>query len=332
MSEYLELFWEVNTRCRKENFKMSIINRLASMIGLGAAMAPVRVSVTPTAFDPPNAGVSHPVPVYPSIAGRKNTTGPTIAILNRSTVVTDIEVTKAIAALQVQVDRDFAPIWELGANLTFVAMNNPIPANAWTIYILDHSDQQGALGYHDLTNTDLPVGKVFAADDKKYNLSWTVTLSHELLEMLLDPYISDSVFVQQTDTTGVLFALEVCDAVEDDSFAYTINGVLVSDFVYPAWFEASRAANSTQFSYGNHVHSPFEIANGGYIGYFEVSSSTTGWQQATGQTGAGQRLLSKVDRETSRIAKRRNLHTLPALNKFKQARREVSPAFSFSLS
>jgi len=49
--------------------------------------------------------------------------------------------------------------------------------------ILDDSDQAGALGYHDLTSDGLPIGKVFAASDLKAGTSWTVTASHELLEM-----------------------------------------------------------------------------------------------------------------------------------------------------
>lgn len=285
---------------------MSIFNRLASMMGMGKP--PAVVSVSPTAKDPQivNAVPRVVINSAPAVAasGRKLTNGPTIAIVNNSTVLQDAEIAKAVAALQIQVDRDFEPIWELGANLGFVAKGQAVPAGAWVIYLMDHSDQQGALGYHDITNGGLPVGKVFAGDDKKYNLSWTVTLSHELLEMLLDPYINTTVFVQQSNTSGVLFAYEVCDAVEDDSFGYKINDVLVSDFVYPAWFEAFRAQNSTQFSYGNHVHSPFEIAQGGYIGYFEVSSSSTGWQQATGEAGPGQRLMAKMARTEGRFPKR----------------------------
>ena len=292
---------------------MTLFNRLASMVGM-TKPAP-HISVTPTAVEPHVLGpVAAPPPaLVPAVSHVR--TGPTIAILNKSSVLTDAEVAKAVAAMQIQVDRDFAPIWELDATLVFVGGNLPLPANAWTIYLLDHSDQQGALGYHDLGTNSLPTAKVFAADDKQYNLSWTVTLSHELLEMLLDPYITNTVFVQQTDTTGVLFAYEVCDAVEDDIFAYKINDVLVSDFVYPSWFEAFRAQNSTQFSYGNHVHSPFEIAQGGYIGYFEVSSSASGWQQATGQTGPGQRLMSKMNRPESRFEKRHTHFYEVKLNK-----------------
>jgi len=42
-------------------------------------------------------------------------------------------------------------------------------------------------GHHDLTPDGLPVGKSFAGTDKHFGHSWTVTASHELLEMLADP-------------------------------------------------------------------------------------------------------------------------------------------------
>jgi hypothetical protein len=238
--------------------------------------------------------INTPSVVAPAIkATTANKTRPTVAIVNSTTVLKDADVVTAIPALQIQVDRDFAPVWGIGADLVFVGKNGTIPEHAWVLYLLDHSDQQGALGYHDLTTAGNPVGKVFAGDDKAYGLSWTVTLSHELLEMLVDPFIVNCVFAQQTNTTGTLYALECCDATEDDQFGYTINGVLVSDFVYPAWFESFREPHSTQFSFGNVVHSPFELAEGGYIGAFEVGPNSQGWTQLTPASGIGRRLAAK---------------------------------------
>ena len=44
-----------------------------------------------------------------------------------------------------------------------------------------------------------------------------------------------------------LYAYEVCDPCEDDSLGYHIDNILLSDFVYPAWFEGFRTESSTQF-------------------------------------------------------------------------------------
>jgi len=146
--------------------------------------------------------------------------------------------------------------------------------------ILDDSDQAGALGYHDLTREGLPLGKVFAATDLKFRTNWAVTASHELLEMLGDPNINLNVFIQSNSATGRLYAYEVCDACESDQFGYNIGNVLVSDFVYPTWFEDFRPANSTQFDQGQHITQPFQLLAGGYIGMFDVTSGS-GWQQLT---------------------------------------------------
>jgi hypothetical protein len=223
---------------------------------------------------------------------RQKTIGPTIAIINQTSVLIDSQVQQAVNDLQIQIDRDFGPIWNTGANLVFVGKGAVPPAGAWVIYMLDHSDQQGALGYHNEAG-NVPVGKVFAKDDLQYHLSWTVTLSHETLEMLGDPEINLTAFRQNTNTTGTLFAFENCDSVEDDSLGYKINNTLVSDFVTPAWFDPAATPGSTKFDFCGHLNAPFTLAPGGYISVFEVAPNTTGWTQATHASGPGKRLLSK---------------------------------------
>ena len=230
-----------------------------------------------------------PIPV----AARTPTVGPNIAIVNASTVISDAQLIAAVAALQIQIDRDFAPVWKLDANLVAVPAHGTIPAGSWVLYVLDTSDQAGALGYHDITAEGNPVGKVFAKDDIKYSLSWTVTLSHELMEMLADPWIQNCVFAQTTNTTGVLYALEVADACEADTLGYRINGVLVSDFVYPAWFEGFRKPHSTRFDHSGALTAPLQLAKGGYIGVFPVNPKTTGWTQEIDAEGAGVRFRIK---------------------------------------
>src|SRR5262249_14726958 len=151
----------------------------------------------------------------------------------------------------------------------------------WWLVILDNSDQAGALGYHDITNEGLPIGKIFAKTDQQYGTSWTVTASHELLEMLGDPDINLATFVQSSDTAGILYAYEVADACEADDFGYKIDNVLVSDFVFPSWFEAFRKAGS-QSDYGKQIQKPFQLPPGGYISYSDVATGS-GWQQKTPQ-------------------------------------------------
>ena len=208
-----------------------------------------------------------------------------IAVINASTVLKDADAGKAVPALQAQVHNDFAPAWGVDADLVFVPKGSQPPAGAWWLTILDNSDQAGALGYHDLTDRGLPLGKVFAGTDIQYGSQWTVTASHELLEMLGDPDINLAAYVDQPNGGMRLYAYEVCDACEADQFAYKTDGVLVTDFVYPAWFESFRKAGSTQFDRQGRINEPFQLLSGGYIGIFDCPSGN-GWTQITGDRKA----------------------------------------------
>jgi hypothetical protein len=208
-----------------------------------------------------------------------------IAVINASTVLTDDEVRPVVDALQQQVTNHFYPAWGVDAKLAFVPQGATPAPGTWWLTVLDDSDQAGALGYHDLTPDGLPIGKVFAATDLKYGHSWSVTISHELLEMLADPNINLTVFAQSDQSTGILYAYEVCDACEADNFGYQIGNVTVSDFVFPAWFESFRTTGSTQFDQTNQIQNPLQLLAGGYIGVFNVNSGS-GWQQQTAQKQA----------------------------------------------
>jgi hypothetical protein len=168
-------------------------------------------------------------------------------------VLADADVTPAVAALQKQVTNGFRPVRGTDAELTLVPKRTQPSNGSWWLVLLDDSDQANALGYHDLTTEGLPIGKVFAASDLKAGTSSTVTASHELLEMLGDPNINLTVFVQNSNTAGILYAYEVCDARQDDSLGYQIDNILLSDFVYPSWFESFRAEGSTQFDRMNKI-------------------------------------------------------------------------------
>ena len=208
----------------------------------------------------------------------------TIAVLNESTVLTDAQVEPVVAALQKQVVNDFCPAWRLQPPLLkFMPKGQAAPAGAWQLVLLDNSDQAGALGYHDVTAEDLPLGKAFVGDDIKDGVSWSVTLSHELLEMLGDPFINLVVPVQTTAKKGRIYAYEACDATEDDSFGYMIDAVLVSDFVLPAWFIPGA---SGPYDYQNKLTAPLHLLPGGYIGILDFTSKK-GWTKITAENKPG---------------------------------------------
>lgn len=219
---------------------------------------------------------------------------PTIAITNESTKITDAQVQAWMAAAQIQVTRDFSPVWGVEANLIFLEKSQPLPAGAWQLVFLDDSDQADALGYHELAANGEPLGKAFVASDIAAGTSWSVTASHELLEMLADPQINRCI---QCD--AVIYALEVCDAVESDFDGYEINGILMSDFVTPSWFNYPGSSSPDDFQ---NKSSALIIRPGGYMSVLELNS-TQGWTQVFG--GGSQGMLKYSEPRGSRRWRRK---------------------------
>jgi len=270
-----------------------VVNSNTQIHATAPAHAAGAVSVTVTTTNGTNAANSlytyttPPAPTVPSSGNTVVRMGPTIAIQNQSTVLSDAQVQAAAAALQIQLDRDWQAAWGTTATLVFVTRSQGIPVGNWPIYILDRSDVSGALGYHDETAAGLPYGRIFAKDDITYGYNWTVTLSHELLEMMLDPYVNLTVFRQTTNTAGMLYAYEACDACEADNLGYQINGISVSDFVWPSWFDTTITNTSGhRYDQMQHLTAPFQLYSGGYIGVFQVTNGS-GWSSINAENVIG---------------------------------------------
>lgn len=200
-----------------------------------------------------------------------------ILVKNQSTVVSDADVQAWVAAQQVQFSRDFGPAWHIDATIHFVTKSQKVSSTQALLVIIDTADEAGALGYHFKSSAGTPLGKVFAKTTMDDGASWTVCASHEALELAADPWINGTVL---DEATMKLYALEISDAVEDDSLGYKINGVLLSDFVFPSYFESDITLSKThKRSFCGHVTRPFEIPVGGYMSMFDINNPSAGWQQ-----------------------------------------------------
>src|SRR5277367_1455096 len=146
---------------------------------------------------------------------KKHGAVPRISVVNESTLVADAEVQAWVPALQIQVSRDFAPIWGIDALVQFVTpaakaqpadwlMEALKPIN-WVLGVFDNADQAGALGYHDLTPAGMPIMKIFAKDTADAQVTLSSVASHELLETLADPWI-ESVTVSGGPGLGTIYA------------------------------------------------------------------------------------------------------------------------------
>ncbi|MEY2931423.1 MAG: hypothetical protein RL033_2172 [Pseudomonadota bacterium] len=207
-----------------------------------------------------------------SAARRTDRDSPTIVISNQSRV-TDTEVRRVVAAIQKQVDRDFFPLWGWRAKLVL----GPRRRKGAMHIILRNSSHDGYAGYHLING--VPEAEVFTHAANRTPLAdWQPTLSHEVLEMIADPgvnlYARGHVRYRGHRHVG-LVAYEVCDPVQAN--LYRIDGVQVSDFVTPEWFEPERKRGSLKFSYRESVKAPFALADGGYIEAYLGRKLVTVW-------------------------------------------------------
>jgi len=223
---------------------------------------------------------------------------PQIAVLNKSTMISDDEIAPIVAAAQKAVDRHFEPAWGATARLQQVPTGQDPPPNSWWIAFFDDSDVANALGYHDVTDEDLPLGKAFVGTVQHYGASISVDFTHELFEMLADPYVMLDV---QIDARGSRYAHEVCDAVEADNLGYHVDGILISDFVTPEWFAPGFAG---PFDFKGHTDESLQLLPGGYIG---VWIPGRGWTQrfARGVGDYTDELADQPSRIWPRVGSRR---------------------------
>ena len=181
------------------------------------------------------------------------------------------------AAMQKQLSRDFRPIWEASATVNAFDMLEDVPTGYWPIIIRDDIQVPGAAGIH-LDADKQPFGLV------QFSNAWTLTTSHEILEMLVDPMgihlrAGNSI---KPDQGRVEYLVEVCDPSEAAEFGYLINGVLVSDFYTPDFFLPIEAKN-VRYSFSGAIAKPRSILKGGYISWLDPE--TDNWWQQTWFTG-----------------------------------------------
>ncbi|HYT04145.1 MAG TPA: hypothetical protein VEM13_04620 [Gemmatimonadales bacterium] len=201
---------------------------------------------------------------------------PTIACFNKATAALGVDFGRLIATLQTFVDEYFVPVWGTPARLV---KTTTFRKGAWAIAFLDRADVANALGYHDLTPDGLPLSKVFVQSTLAAGQKVSVTACHELAEMLVDPAIN----LCSTGPNNLMYAYETADAVEEVEFS--IGGIPMSDFVYPAWFEGFRKPGSAQFDYSRRVKRPFQILPGGYMSVFKNGR----WTQIFGSRAKARR-------------------------------------------
>lgn len=199
-----------------------------------------------------------------------------VGLVDKTGKIDAATLTEVAGALNEQVQADFAPAWHVRATVGYYL--SP-PAGTWTIQLVKSLSDPSALGYH--TDSDKqPVAYVDAIDDQsRVDPDWTITASHELLEMLADPWGNRLHSAKHLDGRAhdgrVRYLLEVCDPCEATS--YEVGGVAVSDFILPAYYRSTRSGLHPKLSYAGAITEPQEVDEGGYISF--VDGRGNWWQR-----------------------------------------------------
>jgi hypothetical protein len=237
-----------------------------------------------------------------------------VAIVAETQQLALSQVMKASAAIQKQVSRDFSPLWSISATVDAFEKLEDVPSDSWIVYIRDSIPFDGAAGIH-LDKDNQPFALVALSD------SWTLTTSHETLEMLADPF-GNRLVASASVKPGqdrARYLVEVCDPSEAEQFAYTVNGVTVSDFYTPNFFDPAQSSG-VRYSFNGGITGPRQVLDGGYLSWEDVASGVW-WQQrkfggeefvslGSLSTGAGIRqpgesLRAAIDRITPSVDSRR---------------------------
>jgi len=198
-------------------------------------------------------------------------------------------LTQVAAAIQKQIVRDFEPAWGIQATVDafddlasvpndyhhVVIFNDPgelLDRLAFAIgeqnaeYIIQSFRDRHIEGVHLSAFTRQPFALVAASD------TWTVTMSHEVLEMVADPYGNRLKAGAQPGNPRkrVSFLVEVCDPCQ--AVWYHVNGVPVCDFITPYYFEPVRISGF-RYSFTGDVPGPLRLLDYGYLSWIDPADS-----------------------------------------------------------
>ena len=194
---------------------------------------------------------------------------PTIACFNHAKTPMGVDFDALISAMQRFVDEHIAPVWGTSAKLV---KSTGFRKGTWAMAFLDSARDAEVEGYHDLTPEGLPMAKVFVRTTLKQKDKVSVAASHELAEMLVDPATN---LYSSGPKKNRLYDYEAADPVEE--LFFELDGIPMSDFVYPSYFETFHKHGSTRFDHMGKLTRPFAIDKGGYQSYWVGGKEKTAW-------------------------------------------------------
>lgn len=199
-------------------------------------------------------------------------------------------VAEAVLAVQRQITEHFVPAWGCGASLSLHRMArgdaDALEGFDGIVYIsprfqvarvkeLGKRQVDRASAFHYKSYAGIPCGFVYPEIASVAGVEWSVLLSHEILELIVDPDLNLLVggVLPGTKHT-ILVAYEVCDPVQCST--YPIGDIRVGNFVTPQYFKINpREPRGHQPT--NHLDidlPPFDVLRGGCYWYFDPGPGT----------------------------------------------------------
>jgi hypothetical protein len=203
-----------------------------------------------------------------------------VVLIDKTKKIDPVLLHAAADALDYQVSKHLASTWAgISASVSAVPSLAAMPAHAWPVFLVKTLPPHEG-GFH-MDKHNQPYAKVIAS---AHDDSWTIDASHEIVEMLVDPFgnrmeASQAIAIEGDDVVdaeGVFqYLVEACDPCEANQFAYDINGIAVSDFITPNYYDASPTPGA-KYSYKGNITRPRQMLEGGYISYVQPDGS---WRQ-----------------------------------------------------
>lgn len=213
-----------------------------------------------------------------------------ISVVNFTDTISDEQAQQVIRAINRQIAEDFDPQWHMSAILRLEGRSSTLDRQQLEeqspeelrgdaiLYLWDKvADVPGALGYHDDNNRGIPYGFVFTEISDQIGEPWSVTLSHEALEMIGDANVNVLAAGPHPANANQLVYhwYEMCDAVQAET--YKVDNVDVSNFVLPLYFTVDHEPYSRN-DFLNRKHNgqtlrSFGVNPGGYVGFFNPATN-----------------------------------------------------------
>jgi hypothetical protein len=198
-----------------------------------------------------------------------------VGLVDTTGMIDSQTMVAAAAALNVQVTRDVPQFWNINATVSYLPDPKSIPQGVWPVQLVKSLPPPEG-GFHQTKNHQ-PYAKVIATPGSN---EWTIDASHETVEMLIDP---NGNRLQTSTAIGIVggavkdivgkfeYLVEACDPCEANNFAYPIDGIMVSDFLTPHYYDLATTPGA-RYSFTGAIKTPREMLPGGYISYIDPQS------------------------------------------------------------